>query len=283
MRLRCQLPGGAQETVELGEGATVRELLERVSGACGFAAERLEALGGFPRPSPLVGETLAEAGVRSGERVIVKLRAAPEEIVRRKMPDDNACLFWAIAYVMRGAGGRREGAAAAERAAAVAEVEGDPAVFSDAVLGRPRAEYAALMREKARWGGEIEMLALSRHHRVEIVAASVQTQRFNTYGEGCGYGRRVYLVYTGVHYDALARAASADAPEAADTTLFDAPDEATEAGVRRLVARLHADRAFVDQANFTLRCDVCGEGVVGRGGAQAHASQTGHTAFSEFS
>jgi hypothetical protein len=43
-------------------------------------------------------------------------------------------------------------------------------------------------------------------------------------GEGEGYSRRIFVLYDGVHYDALARAESSEAPEERDVTQFTTDD-----------------------------------------------------------
>ena len=105
--------------MELPDSATVGDLLGVAAGKCGVPAAHLKALAGFPRPVQLRGgrdASLASAGVRSGERLVVQeltreeLAAAskgnPGPVVRRKVADDNSCMFAAVAYAVHGGGGR---------------------------------------------------------------------------------------------------------------------------------------------------------------------------------
>ena len=104
------------------------------------------------------------------------------------------------------------------------------------------------------------------------------------YGEG-NYEQRGWLLYDGIHYDAVAVAAFPDAPEVVDLTLqpVDAPNAAeVDAAVAALVAQAHGQHKFTDTAGFTLRCIVCREGMQGQAAAAEHAKRTGHTSFGEY-
>ena len=96
---------------------------------------------------------------------------------------------------------------------------------------------------------------------------------------------RVFLLYDGLHYDALALSPFEGAPEELDMTQHpcDSDNSATvDDGVARLVAAAHAAKAFTDLQGFTLRCLVCREGMTGQAAAAAHAKSTGHANFGEY-
>ena len=65
-------------------------------------------------------------------------------------------------------------------------------------------DYAAWIQDSHHWGGEPEIVMLSEHFGVEIVVVSCESLSFLRYGEGAAKGR-VYLLYTGQHYDPLVR------------------------------------------------------------------------------
>ena len=104
------------------------------------------------------------------------------------------------------------------------------------------------------------------------------------YGQG-SFEQRGWVLYDGIHYDAVAVAAFPDAPESVDATLqpVDASNaQAVEQAVASLVAAAHASHKYTDTAGFTLRCIVCREGMRGQAAAAAHAKATGHTSFGEY-
>jgi hypothetical protein len=68
------------------------------------------------------------------------------------------------------------------------------------------------------------MPAACRHYDTQIAAYDIRTQRCDTYGAGDGYASQCFLVYDGLHYDALAVSAFEDAPEEVDCTVLSVDD-----------------------------------------------------------
>ncbi|DBA66210.1 TPA: hypothetical protein ACH3X2_002587 [Trebouxia sp. C0005] len=121
-------------------------------------------------------------------------------VVRRKVDDDNSCLFSAVGYVMEGT---RSHATKLRRVIADA-VAADPFTYNDGFLGKSNAEYRKWILDPKKWGGAIELSIFARHFAREIAAYDIQTKRCDVYGQGEGYRERVMLIYDGLHYDALA-------------------------------------------------------------------------------
>jgi ubiquitin thioesterase OTU1 len=202
-------------------------------------------------------------------------------VLRRAVADDNSCLFSAVGYVARGS----RAAAPALRALVAEAVLANPEEWSEAVLGRPPAEYARWIVDARRWGGAIELAILAARLGLELAAHDIQTGRCDVYGQGAGFPTRALLIYNGLHYDALAVAERRGAREADDARALPAGGAAAAAAgaaAARLATRLRAGRQFTDTATFSLRCGVCGQGLRGEKEALAHAEATGHTAFAEF-
>lgn len=70
------------------------------------------------------------------------------------------------------------------------------------------------------WGGAIELSIFANHFQSEIVSIDVETIKPYVFGEGQGYTKRVFVLYSGIHYDALARSPYSDAPLSQDVTVF---------------------------------------------------------------
>ena len=81
------------------------------------------------------------------------------------------------------------------------------------------------LQEPDTWGGAIELAILSFVYCTEIVSLDVQTARMDVYGQGEGYVTRVFVLYTGKHYDAMAVAPTYGAPESQDQVMFNTRDE----------------------------------------------------------
>ncbi|KAK3813257.1 MAG: hypothetical protein J3Q66DRAFT_347765 [Benniella sp.] len=200
-------------------------------------------------------------------------------LVLREVADDNSCLFNAIAYTLdpsmkNNVKGLRQIVADA--------VETNPEAYTDVVLGRSRNEYCDWIRKENSWGGAIELAIFSEHYKVEIDSIDVSTNRVDRFGEG-QYSQRVLLMYSGIHYDALALTPGLDIPAECDQTQFDATSsEAIIAAGVQLAARLKKAHKYTDIATFTIRCSICKAGFKGEKDARQHAQETTHTSFEEY-
>jgi hypothetical protein len=105
----------------------------------------------------------------------VPVPAEHASLVLRVMPDDNSCLFRALALALTGTAS--DGAVSTLRQAVASNVlAADPeGALSDAALGRPRGEYARWIVRDESWGGYIELSVLARMFGVGIVAVDVQS------------------------------------------------------------------------------------------------------------
>jgi len=131
-------------------------------------------------------------------------------MIRRTVPNDNSCLFYAIAYCAEGAEASRS-VEQRLRGLMRDNVLSDPDPETRALfLGKPVAEYAEWIMNPHHWGGEPEIVALSDHYKVEIAVVSCEMMSTIVYGEGAS-GGRIYILYTGSHYDPLVSGASPDA------------------------------------------------------------------------
>ncbi|KAI9032339.1 hypothetical protein DFJ74DRAFT_654131 [Hyaloraphidium curvatum] len=200
-------------------------------------------------------------------------------LVPREQADDNSCLFRSVAFVCTGSASSH-----AELRRVVADaVLKDPDEYSEAVLGRTPAAYASWITQKNSWGGAIELAILSAHFRREICSVDVSTLRVDRFGEGREYPARVLVMYSGIHYDAIALTPDPALPPEFDQLEFPLSEgDAVVDAAARLAAVWQRKRKFTDTARFTLKCGVCGKGMVGEKEATAHAKATGHAEFTEY-
>jgi ubiquitin thioesterase OTU1 len=205
-------------------------------------------------------------------------RAQNLQIFRRIIDADNSCLFNAIGYaIMRD----KKSLAVVLRDAVAETVLVDSDFYSTEVLGQSPENYAAWIRNPEKWGGEIDMNILSKHLQLEIAAVDVQTGLVYVYGsEENGYTARIYLLYDGIHYDAIAFGNEKN-PELDDITLFSPKDVSITEDVKALAADLRTKKQFVNLAGCAIQCLVCKIGLKGQKEAQLHASQTGHQNFGQ--
>ena len=202
-------------------------------------------------------------------------------LVLRIMPDDNSCLFRAFNMAFFGAMDNMT-----ELRSIVAQnIQANTDTYSDVVLDQQPDDYCRWIQTEDAWGGAIELNILSKHFDVEISSIDVQTLRTDRFNEG--RPQRCILVYSGIHYDAIALSPSdaphktAHAPPEFDTTIFDAQDLVLLEGAVELCRVLQGKHYYTDTAAFNVRCNVCGKVSVGEKGATDHAAMTGHYDFGE--
>jgi ubiquitin thioesterase OTU1 len=78
---------------------------------------------------------------------------------------------------------------------------------------------------------------------VEICAIDIQTCRPYFFGEGAGHALRCFLLYSGIHYDAVALSTNGGGnDESGDVTMFAADDETAVARAVALANELRRVR-----------------------------------------
>lgn len=305
MRLRIRTPSRAL-TLTVPDDCTLHGLLEAIEGGLGGGCtDHLDLKFGYPLQAldrrcldrPLTALGLCDASTlhllppaRADAFAPAHAPAAPPPMALREIPDDNSCLFNAIAYVLE-KGARTMAPQLRTRipppaliipscSVGVAEfILAHPERFDALVLGRAPQAYATWIQRRDTWGGAIELAVFSDLYGAEIASFDVQSGRMDLFGEGHGHPVRVYLQYTGIHYEAFAQAHGAS--EAGDVTVFSPQDTAVLAQVQELVLLAQAAHRFTDTHRFALRCEQCQQRLRGQYEAQQHAEATGHARFTE--
>ncbi|CAM9866489.1 unnamed protein product [Lampetra fluviatilis] len=321
LRLRCKSKSGTHAVAGLSERSSLRELQARLSEATGIAPAAQRIMAGFPPCDldlARADASLSELHVKSGDTLIVEEDTArrktatrpnglpsprpsppsppspppalPTRLSRHVVPADNSCLFTSVSYALDGPVAAVPAAAAAATAAGRARelrrliasvVAGEPDTYSEALLGKPNAEYCRWIEQEDTWGGAIELSILARFYECEICVADTQTLRVDRFGEGSGYARRALLIYDGIHYDPLELSPADGAPHRPPRTLFPTTDDVPLAQAQELAEEARRRRQFTDLTRFALRCLACQKGLTGQREAQRHAEETGHLNFGE--
>jgi ubiquitin thioesterase OTU1 len=153
-------------------------------------------------------------------------------------------------------------------------VRNDPVQWNDAMLGKPRDEYIRFITDPTKWGGQVELNILCTITGVEIAAVDIQTGRMDVYGSGCGYTQRVYMLFSGIHFDAITFGCGNSAIKQVS-----ADDVVAERSAADLAASLRSSGAYTDQQTMQLVCQSCGWEMSGDYEARLHAGSSGHTDF----
>lgn len=156
-----------------------------------------------------------------------------------------------------------------------------PLEYTAAILGQAPKDYARWIQQPDKWGGAIELSIFSDIYGVEIGSFDVQSGRMDLFGEGRGFNNRVYLQYTGIHYEAFYQKFK-DSQHQQSRTIFPSDHFQITELIMELVLAARAAHKYTDTSKFTLRCDDCRVGLRGQGEAQKHARETNHFKFIEY-
>lgn len=193
-------------------------------------------------------------------------------ILRRVVPADNSCLFTAISKIFHSDLKLRE---------IIAQEILDKTAVYESILDQEPLAYSSWILNKSNWGGAIEIAILSKYFQSEIAVCDIQTGRMDVFGQEEKYIQRGYLLYDGIHYDALVLVFDATQPEDCDVTLFQPKDEYVAQQALKLAAKAKNERQFTDISGFSLRCGVCNKALVGVKQAEEHSRETNHQNFVE--
>ncbi|KAF9283563.1 ubiquitin-specific protease otu1, partial [Linnemannia elongata] len=152
-------------------------------------------------------------------------------LVLREVEDDNSCLFNAIAYTLDPS---MKSNVQGLRQIVAKTIDANPDAYPDVVLGK---EYCEWIKKENSWGGAIELAIFSDHYKIEIDSIDVSTTRVDRFGEG-QYSQRALVMYSGIHYDAVALTPSLDIPAECDQTQFDTSSEDILTAGIQLAAKL---------------------------------------------
>lgn len=311
-RLRCRTPQGIVTVGQnLAKSSLLADLFAEIEAAVGFCPI-LKC--GFP-PKPIENipaSTLEASGISDGDQLIVERSDGPQRqaepsapttsrtsiagsskgvqcgdsmLVVRVMKDDNSCLFRSIGYAMH-----HNAEISQNLRTIIAEcIKKDPVNYCEAILGKPPSQYVEWILRPASWGGAIELAIFSDHFQVgiiiltaEIISIDVSTGRMDRFGQG-KFDKAVCVLYTGIHYDAIALAPTLTSANNFDQTTFEPRHlDSVLDSAKKLALFWKSGHKFTDMASFTLRCEICSTGLCGQKEAQAHAMKSGHSSFVEY-
>ncbi|CAG8697769.1 20399_t:CDS:10 [Rhizophagus irregularis] len=179
-----------------------------------------------PAPAPahaLHTPTVPSTASKSSSKDVISIPTENGFFILREMPDDNSCLFRAIVVIDH--------------------IRKNPDHFSDVVLGKPREEYCSWIARKDSWGGAIELSIFASHYKVEICSVDVRSGRIDRFGQG-QYDQYVFVIYSGIHYDAIALTPILDAGQEYDQTIFNITDDVTLKAVSAVANKMKQSISF---------------------------------------
>ena len=217
---------------------------------------------------------------------------------RRAIPSDNSCLFNSIAYNCDGKRGhsripswKPNSPAHRLRQIVADQVVSYPNKYNKAILdGKSPEEYRRWILDKKFWGGGIELSILSEYYQCKICSIDVNTCLPYISGDE-KYTKTCFLLYNGVHYDAIAFATSdncklvqAEAIQSEEVDVTTVPMEDYENALLmaiELAKQLQGSCKDLKK-NFKVQCLQCYEKFQGRTECVKHAQESQHNQFGEY-
>ncbi|KAI1175331.1 hypothetical protein F4777DRAFT_337876 [Nemania sp. FL0916] len=236
----------------------------------------------------LDAQLAANLSYGSAEDVKVEMPESRTNLVLRVMPDDGDCMFTAVGgalggLIPAGSSAPNEYTPAALRRIVVEIIRNDPTKFDANFLGIPPDRYCSRLLD-GMWGGGIELSILSDIFRVEICSVDVQTSKTYHFGEQQDYDEFCVVIYSGVHYDRVAEAATEGDMGMVDFDVTRWNAVGNERILRRTqdVCKILRDRHYYTSvSDFVVVCNQCHDILQGEKAIAQHARLTGHSGSTE--
>lgn len=194
---------------------------------------------------------------------------------RRQISADNSCLFNAISYCVDKSS-HNEKSASILRNIIAKEIDSDKNKYNQSFLGMSNIEYQLHIQDDNNWGGGIELNILSSFYNIQISVFDIKNLKKLSFGEDQGYDEVIYLLYDGIHYDALIMTYDPQYSIDLDITRFNIDDMEAAKLLFDVVIELHQEGSFVDVHGMKLKCEDCNQTFNGQPAALEHAQKTGH-------
>lgn len=215
----------------------------------------------------------AQAPDPSGEHRVMRA-------IRRRVPNDHSCLFWAISYLAECADcGRTKAQELRNVCAQDALSDPDPSTKALLLGFDSIGEYANWIRNDFHWGGENEIVCLAKHYKVEVAVVSCESMRVTCYGSDLpDCTGRIYLLYTGSHYDAIVAGEDGDVPVERELKRQKKGDESLDSSALELARQqnIEAERKAKQKRVKKIKCKGCGALLSDNDAFATHCQEVEH-------
>lgn len=316
LRFRVRFKSGPPKVIRIEKEKTVADLFDMISKLSGIPVDNIVLKEAFPPPPKVVNlpnhsqKLVDTKSLPSGTSLIVergmsidKSSAKPSvsavdekldqteekkpqqmterkkhpQMTKRVIPDDNSCLFKSVAYALEN---RAMENANDMRELIAGIVLSDPETWNQAILGMENEKYVEKIMQPNTWGGSIELSILAANYGCEIAAWDVSANRVNIFGQGCGYSKRIYVLYDGVHYDVLAQNLNGSSgAQTNDVTIFEPNDNLAFTQAASICENHFKQKKFTNVYTYKIKCNTCQSEMRGNDEVKEHADRTGHNDF----
>ena len=170
------------------------------------------------------------------------------------------------------------------------EIASRPDIYTKDYLEKDPSEYTQWITNPDKWGGEIEISILSNLLQVQIAVMDIRSNHILVYGDDAlisssssgnssGRSSRIYLLYDGVHYDAMVKTTTTSPME--QKVFHPVEDLSFHSLAQEYLKELSQQKKFVNLQSGLLQCNICLQTFHGQQDAIQHAKSTGHQNFGQ--
>ncbi|AJV22505.1 Otu1p [Saccharomyces cerevisiae YJM1342] len=291
---------GINQVITLKQDATLNDLIEHINVDVktmrfGYPPQRINLQG---EDASLRQTQLDELGINSGEKITIESsdsnesfslpppQPKPKRVLKstemsiggsgenvlsvHPVPDDNSCLFHAIAY-----GIFKQDSVRDLREMVSKEVLNNPVKFNDAILDKPNKDYAQWILKMESWGGAIEIGIISDALAVAIYVVDIDAVKIEKFNED-KFDNYILILFNGIHYDSLTMnefktVFNKNQPESDDVLT----------AALQLASNLKQTGYSFNTHKAQIKCNTCQMTFVGEREVARHAESTGHVDFGQ--
>lgn len=196
-----------------------------------------------------------------------------------QVPADNSCLFHSVAYLIQSSSETLPVPPQNLRILVATVILQEQSRWNEVTMAENRSveAYGAWITNSSSWGGFVDLIVLSECYQIQISVISTESLYWTHYPEDESmYNRRIYLLYDGVHYDAVVGQSSVG-----EVRIFSSTDSAVMQKVASMASEVQQSGAQWHVALFS--CMECREILYGDSELSRHCFETGHQRFAEVS
>jgi len=199
--------------------------------------------------------------------------------IRREVDADNSCLFSSIAYLIDRKNFNDTSPILYRNMIVEYLINNE---FDESLLDIPKPDYIEEIMKPNKWGGGIEIKIFTEIFKVEIAVVDILTNRIDLFGQDKNYENRIFIIYTGIHYDPLVMNFDESGDPETDLTIFKTSDDQTLLKFKELGKKYTDKGDYFDFSKMmSLECTDCNKQFLNEESATNHAKKTDHWNFKQ--
>jgi ubiquitin thioesterase OTU1 len=199
----------------------------------------------------------------------------------REIDSDNSCLFNSIGYLQDKKSFNSNTAQNLRNIISI-HIENNKEKYNYSYLNMSNSDYQKFITNSHNWGGAIEIKILSEILQVEICTFDVENLQTLFFGEDENYNEIIFLIYNGIHYNALVLLPEGCTDFDFDITKFPIYMKSELTNIfYDIIKKMNSENQFVNINSMAIMCEECKDIFSGHEKAMLHQQQSGHFRFSQ--